>query len=94
MEKKLGLSFGMIILKESDILPGKGNKDPEKAPNLLYGGGRTMPGRKLEFGGELKQAALREVFEETGIKLKKEKIKVISNENDIVHDALFCNEWG
>ncbi len=46
-----------------------------------------MPGGKLHFQENLKEGAIREVLEETGIIVK--NLKVISISNDIVSDAHF-----
>ncbi|MBW2993513.1 NUDIX domain-containing protein [Candidatus Woesearchaeota archaeon] len=89
-DKIMGAGFGIMILKDNKVLLGKRHDDAEKADSLLHGEGTwTMPGGKLHFGEELKEAAVREVLEETGIILTKEQIKAISVTNDVVHDAHF-----
>lgn len=92
MEKQIkpkpGVGFGIMILKERKILLGKRHDDPEKASSLLHGEGTwTMPGGKLHFQEGLKEAATREVLEETGIKVK--NLELISVSSDIVHDNHF-----
>jgi len=88
--RKMGIGFGIMILKKNQVLLGQRHADPERADSLLHGQGTwTMPGGKLDFGEDLKEAAIREVLEETGIKLKKENLKFISLTNDIVSDAHF-----
>lgn len=83
-----GVGFGVMILKEGKVLLGHRHQDPEKASSLLHGEGTwTMPGGKLNFQEKLKEGAIREVLEETGIKVK--NLKVISVSNDIVSDAHF-----
>jgi 8-oxo-dGTP diphosphatase len=87
-EQKPGAGFGVMILNGREILLGHRNKDPKKASSLLHGEGSwTMPGGKLHFKENLKEGAIREVFEETGIRVK--NLKVISVSNDIVPDAHF-----
>lgn len=86
--KKPGVGFGVMILRRGKVLLGHRNENPEKASSLLHGEGSwTMPGGKLNFQEELKKGAIREVLEETGIKVK--NLKVISISNDIVTDAHF-----
>ena len=88
--KKPGVGFGIMILKDNKVLLGKRHEDPEKASSLLHGEGTwTMPGGKLHFKEDLEEAAWRETLEETGIEIKKEKLKIISVTNDIVEDAHF-----
>lgn len=88
--KKVGVGVGIMILKRGKVLLGKRNSDPRKADSELHGAGTwTMPGGKVHFGEGLKEAAFREVQEETGIKVKKGKLKLISVSNDIVQDAHF-----
>jgi len=89
-KNKPGVGFGVMIVKDSKVLLGKRHEDPEKADSELHGEGTwTMPGGKLEFKEDLKDAACREVLEETGIKIIKENLKFISLTNDIVEDAHF-----
>jgi 8-oxo-dGTP diphosphatase len=98
--KKVGAGVGVMIFSNGKVLLGKRHDDPQKASSLLHGEGTwTMPGGKLDFGESFEQGACREVFEETGIKLSEEKLKVISVSNDIVKDAhfitigLFCDNF-
>jgi 8-oxo-dGTP diphosphatase len=86
-KKKPGVGFGvMIINKENEVLLGKRHEDPEKADSELHGEGAwTMPGGKLHFQEKLKDAAHRETLEETGIKIDKNKLRIISVTNDIVY---------
>jgi len=87
-EKKIGTGIGIMVLKNGKILLGKRHEDPEKASSELKGEGKwTMPGGKLHFGESFEQGAIREVKEETEIKLN--DIKVIGINNDQVEDAHF-----
>lgn len=89
-EKKPGVGVGVMLLKDNKVLLGRRHKDPKKADSLLHGEGSwTMPGGKLGFGEKLKDAAFREVLEETGIKIHKEGLRNISVTDDIVEDAHF-----
>jgi 8-oxo-dGTP diphosphatase len=88
--KKPGIGVGVMILNENKVLLGKRHGDPEKADSELHGESSwTMPGGKLHFGEILKDAACREVFEETGININKENLKIISVTDDIIEDAHF-----
>jgi len=89
-EKKPGVGVGVMILKDNKVLLGKRHSDPEKADSELHGENTwTMPGGKLHFQEELEQAAFREVLEEAGIEVDKEKLKIISVTNDKTKDAHF-----
>ncbi len=87
-KKKVGVGFGVMILKNNKVLLGKRHEDPLKASSLLNGAGTwTMPGGKLEFGETFEEGARRETLEETGIKLK--NVEVICIDNDQVETAQF-----
>jgi 8-oxo-dGTP diphosphatase len=84
------VGVGIMILKNNRVLLGKRHSDPKKADSELHGEGTwTMPGGKVHFKEKLKEVAYREVLEETGIKINKKKIKLISVTDDIVKDAHF-----
>jgi len=84
----VGAGVVIMLLKDNKILLGKRNENPEKASSLLSGQGTwTMPGGKLDFGEDFEEAAKREVFEETGIKIN--KLKVICVNNDKTDSAHF-----
>jgi len=87
-KKKVGVGFGVMILKDNKLLLGRRHDDPEKASSLLNGAGTwTMPGGKLDFGETFENGAKREVLEETGITL--DKINVICVNQDMVESAHF-----
>jgi 8-oxo-dGTP diphosphatase len=87
-KKKVGVGFGVMILKDNKILLGKRHDDPEKASSLMNGAGTwTMPGGKLDFGETFEEGARREVAEETGLKLK--NLSVICINQDRVETAHF-----
>lgn len=87
-EKRIGIGFGVMLLKDNKILLGKRHDDPEKADSLLGGAGKwTMPGGKLHFGESFEDGAVREVEEETGIKIKNPRLICINN--DAIESAHF-----
>jgi 8-oxo-dGTP diphosphatase len=86
--RKIGVGFGVLVLRDGKVLLGKRHDDPAKASSLLNGAGTwTMPGGKLHFGETFEDGAKREVLEETGIKVN--KLSVISVNNDTVETAHF-----
>ncbi len=87
---RVGVGFGVMFLKNGGVLLGKRHADPAKADSELHGEGTwTMPGGKLEFGESFEGGALREVLEETGIKINEKELTLISVSNDRVEDAHF-----
>jgi 8-oxo-dGTP diphosphatase len=85
---KVGVGFGVMLLKEGKILLGKRHDDPVKASSALNGAGTwTMPGGKLKFGETFEDGAKREVMEETGINLHKSSVICINQ--DIIETAHF-----
>ena len=89
-EPKVGVGFGIMILKDGKILLGKRHTDPKKAGSALHGEGTwTMPGGKLDFGEKLHDGAYREIIEETGLRINRAQLKLISVADNIVTDAHF-----
>ena len=89
-DKKISAGVGIMILKDNKVLLGKRHDNPDKADSELHGEGTwTMPGGKVHFGEALEEAAIREIAEETGIKVDQDKLKLISVTNDRVTDAHF-----
>lgn len=83
---KVGVGV-MILNNNHEVLLGRRHEDPAKADSDLHGEGTwTMPGGKLDFHETLIDGAVREVFEETGIKINKDKIFVISVADDMSAD--------
>lgn len=66
----------VLILKENSILLVKRSK------NLLEGGKWSLPGGFVNRSENLKQAAQREVLEETGYKISGLKLLLINDEPD------------
>jgi ADP-ribose pyrophosphatase YjhB (NUDIX family) len=97
-KEKPGVGVGIMIFKEGKVLLGLRNSDAVKASSELHGEGTwTMPGGKLHFHEGPKEAAIREVLEETGIRVK--ELNLISVSNEIVPDkhfitlGFFCSEF-
>ena len=97
--KKIGTGFGVMIMNpEGKILLGKRHEDPDKADSAFrVSNVWTMPGGKLEYGETFEQGAMREVLEETGMKLKNPKVMCINQDkNEHAHFitiGLFSNEY-
>jgi 8-oxo-dGTP diphosphatase len=88
--KKMGIGFGVMVLKDGKVLLGQRHADPVKTSSELHGEGTwTMPGGKLHFGESFEEGAKREVMEETGVEIEIKDLEVISLTNDIVRDAHF-----
>ena len=85
--KKVGVGFGVMLIKGEKILLGKRHVDPNKADSELHGEGTwTMPGGKLEYGESFEEGAKREVREETSIRLNKVRVFCVNNDkNDFAH---------
>jgi len=87
---KIGVGFGVMILRDGKVLLGQRHVDPLKADSELHGEGTwTMPGGKLHFGESFEQGACREIMEETGMRVIEADLKVISLSNDAISDAHF-----
>ena len=84
------VGFGVMIVRDGQVLLGKRHEDLVKASSKLHGEGTwTMPGGKLDFGETLEDGAYRETVEETGVKIDKNRLKIVSITNNIVTDAHF-----
>jgi mutator protein MutT len=103
MEQNLKPRVGvgvMILNKKGEVLLGHRIDDPIKASSDLHGEGCwTMPGGKLDFGETLLDGAAREVVEETGLRVDKNKIRLISVTDEIRPDTHYvtagflCQNW-
>jgi 8-oxo-dGTP diphosphatase len=85
---KIGVGFGVMVMKNGKLLLGKRHDDPVKASSQLNGAGKwTMPGGKLEFGETFEEGAKREVLEETGLAIN--KLKVLCVNQDMIPGVHF-----
>lgn len=97
-QSKIGVGFGVLVLRENKILLGKRHEDQEKASSELKGAGTwTMPGGKLHFGETFETGAKRELKEETNLDLK--SCKIICINNDLIESVhfvtigIFCDDF-
>ncbi len=87
-KKRVGVGFGVMMMRDGKILLGKRHDDPEKASSELNGAGTwTMPGGKMDFGETFEEGAKREVLEETGIAIN--SLQVVCVNQDMVETAHF-----
>ncbi len=87
VKKKVGAGLGVILIKDGKILLGKRHPDPDKADSAFRSAGEwCIPGGKLDFGETFEECAIREVLEETGIKIFDPKIISVHNcKNEHAH---------
>lgn len=87
MEKKIGVGFGVMLMRDRNVLFGRRHDDPVKADSALRGEGTwTLPGGKLDYGESFEEGARREVAEETGIKLHSVRVIAVNNDkNEYAH---------
>lgn len=77
MEKRVKVGVGLIIINANNqVLMGL------RAGNGYGSGLWGFVGGKMEFGESFEQTAVRECFEETGIKLLPEQIDILDVTND------------
>lgn len=90
----IGVGFGVMVLRDGKILLGQRHLDPAKADSELHGEWtRTMPWGKMRFHESFEETCYRETFEETGLMINKDTIKIISITNDMVPDKHFVTIW-
>ncbi|NMA51155.1 MAG: NUDIX domain-containing protein [Mollicutes bacterium] len=84
---KPGIGVGVMIIKNNKILLGLRNPSKKKANSELPGEGTwTMPGGKVEYMETLKNAAIRELKEETNLEATKLNVFCISDDmTDTAH---------
>lgn len=82
-KKRVGVGFGVMMIRHEKVLLGRRHTDPSKADSELHGEGTwTMPGGKLEYGESFEEGAVREVREETGMTLKRSKVICVNNDKN------------
>lgn len=91
-KKKVGAGFGVILEnKDGMILMGMRHPDPDKADSAFRSAGEwSLPGGKMEWGESFEDGAIREVLEETGIRISgPDAVEVISVHNFMNEHAHF-----
>lgn len=79
----MGVGLGVMLMRNGKVLLGRRHGDPLKAGSELHGEGTwTMSGGKLEAGESFEEGAVREVHEETGMRLKNAKVICINNDKN------------
>jgi len=73
MDKKPRVGVGVIVKKDNLVLMGK-------RKSSLGAGTWSFPGGRLEFNEAIENCAIRELFEETGIKIKNLKPGPVTND--------------
>lgn len=73
----------MLIVKDNRVLFLKTSESSENFP-----GWYILPGGKQEVDETIKQTAIRETFEETGIKVINPKLKVVATHNHFTETGL------
>jgi 8-oxo-dGTP diphosphatase len=86
-EKRVGVGVGVMILKDGMLLLGK--RTPNSGSLLRGDNTWTMPGGKLRFGEGIDDCAFREVLEETGVRVDKVGLRLVSVSSDSAGDAHF-----
>ena len=90
--------FGVLLEKDGKVLLGLRHPDPDKAASSFRSAGEwTLPGGKLDWGEEFEDGAVREVEEETGIRIKDPEVISVHNcKNAHAHFmtvGLIAHEW-
>ncbi|MBW2999297.1 NUDIX domain-containing protein [Candidatus Woesearchaeota archaeon] len=73
MEERPKIGIGVIVIKDNKVLMGK-------RKNAHGEGSWSFPGGHLEFNEEVEDCAVREVLEETGLKIKNLKLGPFTND--------------
>jgi len=97
-KKKVGAGFGVILEKDKKILLGMRHPDPNKADSVFRSSGEwSLPGGKLDWGESLEEGAIREVEEETSIKIKNPEVISVHNCKNVhahfLTVGLTAREW-
>lgn len=97
-KKRVGAGFGVMLLRNGKVLLGRRHSDPDKADSAFRSAGEwSLPGGKLDWGESFEEGAIREVLEETGIRIKNPRVISVHNcKNEHAHFmtvGLVAEEW-
>ena len=85
-EKQARVGIGVIVLKDGKFLI-------QRRKGSHGTGTWSIPGGHLEFGESFAETAKREVFEETGLKIKNIRFGAITNDILLSDDKHFVSIW-
>jgi len=74
-----GIGIGVIVLKQGKVLMGK------RGEQSFYSNHWSLPGGRLELFESFEDCAEREVFEETGLKVK--NLELVALHNDLMPEV-------
>ncbi|UCG94952.1 MAG: NUDIX domain-containing protein [archaeon] len=90
MEGIANAGVGIMIVRDGKFLLGKRHDDPEKADSALHGEGTwSMPGGKIDLGMSHVETAVKELEEETGLKVEPEDLEIFDVSSNIFGEAHF-----
>lgn len=90
MGKTANAGVGILVLRDGKFLLGRRHDDPEKADSALHGEGTwTMPGGKIDFGLSHVETAVKELAEETGLKVDEKDLEIFDVSSNVAGDAHF-----
>jgi 8-oxo-dGTP diphosphatase len=89
-KKRIGVGFGVLVLRDNKVLLGRRHEDPDKADSVFRAADVwTMPGGKLDYGEAFVEGAKRELAEETSLAIELEDLEVICVNEDKNEHAHF-----
>lgn len=80
------IGIGVFIFKDGKFLMGKRR-------NAHGDGTWSIPGGHLEFGESFEDTAIREVMEETGLKIKNVRFGAVTNDVFVSEDKHYVTIW-
>jgi len=86
MDKIVRVGIGVFVIKDHKFLMGR-------RKNSHGDGTWSVPGGHLNFGETVEEGAIRETFEETGVKIKRVKIVGITNDIFKKEDKHYITIW-